>query len=183
MSFSWHFDPKQLSLNAFNIYEGPFRVQHLARGHLSWVGIWATGLLVGGWPLSPLSQSIPYNISWCLLTSVTSMTLMAASCPVLTCRPWRETEETDIRKSSASYFHPCGKHSLMVSFQTFQELSYRTTTGIMWQDGLTTTGKILIIQEHTLWKWHVFVYSTSTPSSKLLNLIVFQNVHLHGPLL
>lgn len=31
-------------------------------------------------------------ISWRLLTSVTSMTLMAASWPVLTCRPWRKKE-------------------------------------------------------------------------------------------
>ena len=31
-------------------------------------------------------------IKCCLLTSVTSMTLMAASCPVLTCRPCREKQ-------------------------------------------------------------------------------------------
>ena len=34
MSLSWHFYPKRLPTSAFNIYEGPFRVQHLAQGHI-----------------------------------------------------------------------------------------------------------------------------------------------------
>ena len=59
MSCSWRLYPKGLPISAFNIYERPFRVQHLAQGHLAMqmgkTGNQTADLLVGERLLYPAS--------------------------------------------------------------------------------------------------------------------------------
>lgn len=51
-------------------------------------------------------EQMPACTYVCVLTPVTSMTLMAASCPVLTCRPWwREERDRETRSQRSKNVH------------------------------------------------------------------------------